>query len=129
MSTYRIAAGHNVALASLTVLSPQPRTVGLQVTERSYGLSGAAYEQSLYVEFLYGFVNNPTDYASLLSSAGLTSVLYANVTIYARTATYAWSRYNGVAVRPQIGSDGAWNNFYLRDFVLLVKNLSPLSEP
>lgn len=123
MSDYRIAAGHGVALGSLTVLSPQPRSIGVQVVQRSYGTSGAVHESGLYLELLYGHIATPTDYQVLLALMGTNTALYANVTLYAWRKDYDYARYNAIAVRPQIGQDAAWQDYFLRNVVFLFKNL------
>ena len=125
-SDYRASGGHGVALVSLTVLNPQPASIGFRNTERSYGLSGAVYEQAPYIELNWSMVEDATQYGNILSAFGLTSVLYANVTVYIPNANYAYARYNAVSVRPMIGQDGGRSNFFLRDFTILLKNLVAL---
>lgn len=129
MSDYRAKIAHNVALASLTVLTPQPRSEGVKAVERTYGTSGAVHEHGLYIELVYDFIETPTDYQTLLALFGVNSALYANVTLYAWRKDYDYQRYNAIAVRPQIGQEGAWTNYFLRNVVFLFKNLEPLSEP
>jgi hypothetical protein len=129
MSSYRAKALHDIALVSLTTLSPQPRSVGVQAVERSYGLSGAVQEQGLYIELVYDYIETPTEYAALLTLLGLTSVLFAPVTIYAWSSAYGDVRYNATAVRPQIGQDAGWTNYFLRNVTFLFKDLEALSEP
>lgn len=125
-SNYRAAPGHGIALLSLVLIDPQPASAGFKVTERSYGLSGAVYQQAPYIELVWSMIETPTQYASILSQFGLTSVLYANVTVYIPNAAYTYARYNGIAVKPEIGKDGARSNYFLRDFVILIKDLNPL---
>lgn len=125
-SDYRVATGHGVALVSLVAVTPQPASPGPKATERSYGLNGAVYEQAPYIELVWSALDSPTEYASILSQFGLTSVLYANVTVYIPNGAYAYARYNAVAVKPKIGEDGARENFFLRGFTILLKNLVAL---
>ncbi|NIV32639.1 MAG: hypothetical protein GWN58_25305, partial [Anaerolineae bacterium] len=56
MTTYRVADGHDVALVSLTVLDPQPRSEGIKPTRRTFGGDGTPYDESKYVELLYSMV-------------------------------------------------------------------------
>lgn len=120
---YRIAAGHNVALGSLTVLSPQPKSEGVKVVERTYGLSGSVFEHGLYIELNYDYIATPTDYQVLLALMGINTALYANVTLYAWRKDYDDQRYNGIVVRPQIGQDAAYSRHRIRGVTFLVKNL------
>lgn len=123
---YRIAAGHDVALGSLTVLSPQPRSIGVQVIERTYGLSGAVHEHGLYIELNYDYIATPTDYQVLLALMGINTALYADVTLYAWRKDYDYQRYNGIVVRPQLGQEGAYSRHRIRGVIFLVKNLEIL---
>jgi hypothetical protein len=129
VSDYRAFAGHDVALGSLTVLTPQPRSRGLQVTERTYGLSGSANEQGTYIELIYDFINTNTDYQVLLALFGVNTALYADVTIYVPRTDYDYARFNAVAHRPRIGQDGEHSNYFLRNFTFLFTHCSILSEP
>lgn len=123
---YRIAAGHDVALVSLTVLSPQPRSEGVKVIERTYGLSGSVHEHGLYIELNYDYLATPTDYQVLLALMGVNTVLYAPVTLYAWRKDYDYQRYNGIAVRPQIGQEAAYSRHRIRGVTFLIKNLTAL---
>lgn len=129
MSVYRFATGHDVALASLSAFSPQPRSIGVQTVERSYGLSSAVHEHGLYLELIWDAFETESLYQTRLSSFGLTSALYANVTIYARKHDYSWQRYNAVVARPQIGADAAWTSYFIRNVSFVFKNLEALAEP
>lgn len=126
MSDYRIFAGHDVALGSLTVLSPQPRSIGVQVVQRSYGTSGSVFEHGLYLELVYDYIDTPTDYQVLLALMGTNTALYAPVTLYAWRKDYDYQRYNAIAVRPQIGQDAGWNQYFLRNVTFLFKHLEVL---
>lgn len=126
MSDYRVKALHNIALGSLTVLSPQPRSEGVKVVSRSYGTSGSVFEHGLYIELFYDYIATPTDYQVLLALMGTNTELYAPVTIYAWRKDYDYQRYNATAVRPQLGQDGAWNQYFLRNVTFLFKNLVAL---
>lgn len=126
MSTYRVKTGHNEALVDLVVLSPQPRSIGVEATRRSFAASGLVYDEGLFVRLLYDFTDSPTTYLALLTAFGLASASQANVTIYARNQRYAWQRYNGTAILPETGRDVTSSNFFLRDIIILVKNLVAL---
>jgi hypothetical protein len=124
MSDYRVKPAHNQPLVDLVVLDPQPRSVGIQVTRRTYAASGVVYEEGLYVELVYSMIENATQYQAILTAFGLSSLVSANVTLYAEDQTFAAKRWNGRVVRPDIGRNGARENYFLRDVVFLVKDLT-----
>lgn len=126
MSTYRAKPGLNVALVSLTTLAPQPRSEGVKATRRVYSANGAVQDEGLYVELAWSVFVDATAYNAMLTVFGLAAARTAEVTIYARNDLYVWTRYNGLAVRPEIGQDAAWSNSRLRDVRILVKNLVAL---
>lgn len=123
MSTYRVAAGHDVALVSLTVLDPQPRSTGIQVTRRSHGADGSVYDEGEYVELVWDFFEDAAAYQAMLATFNLDGDLAADVTVYVRDDQFNFVRKNGIAVRPELGRDGRWENYFLRDVTILVKHL------
>lgn len=129
MTNYKVSSlGYDIPLISLNNIVPQPRTEGLQYTRRTFGASGVVRDQAPYIEFLFtGMVES--DYLALITQFGLSSSVNSNgVTIYiANDDLNTWTRYNGKAMRPEIGKDGSRRNFFVRDIVMLVKNLE-LSE-
>jgi hypothetical protein len=124
MSTYRVADGHDVALISLNVLSPQPRSEGIKPTRRTFGGDGTPYDESKYVELLYSMVGTVTEYQAILTSFGVKTAGSNEVTVYVRDETFAWTRQNGLAIRPEPGQDVRWTNYFPRDVVILVRDLS-----
>lgn len=125
-SDYRAASGYGVALGSLVAINPQPSSGGIKATQRTYGTSGKAHEMGEYAELVWSVVETPTQYASILSQFGLTSVLENQVTVYIRNSAFAYARYNAIAVRPQLGVDGNWDNYFLRGVVIVLRNLVAL---
>lgn len=123
-SDYRVKVGHDNPLIDLVTISPQPRSSGLKATERTYGIGASGvFELAPYCELVWDVLETETEYTTLLTAFGLSSSLTSSVTVYIRNSAYAYARYNATAVRPQIGTDGQWDNFYLRNFVILLKNL------
>jgi len=127
VTTYRVADGHDIALDSLNVLDPQPRSEGIKPTRRTFGGDGTPYDEGTYVELLYSMVSTATEYQSILSDFGVQSALSNEVTVYVRDETFAWVRKNGLAIRPEPGADVRWNNFFPRNVVILVRDLSAAS--
>lgn len=120
---YKVAVGHNVALVSLAEIVPNPRTSGLQATERSYSANGGVYDSARFVEFEWNIIGSVTAYQALLTQFGVNSALFADVTIYARYSQLAWVRLNGIAVRPESQRDMKLELSFPRNVVLLVKDI------
>lgn len=125
MSTYRGATGHGVALASLTVFSPQPSGGIVRPTRRDYMADSAPNDQGLYVEFAWSLLANVASYTTILTVFGLQSAKSANVTIYAKNDLLVWTRYNGLAIRPEPGREMSYRSFP-RGVVILVRDLVAL---
>jgi len=116
-----------VALVSLTTLSPQPRSTGIQTTRRSYGADSTVLDEGRFVELEFDFSEDPTAYGALLTLFGINSALYAAVTVYVRDEKFAFVRMNGVAIRPQPAKEVTWERFFPRNITILVRDLSTAS--
>lgn len=127
MTTYRAAEGHGVALGSLTVISPQPKNGEVRAL-RSYGDTGAQ-ERALHCAFVWDVLESEAAYLAVLAQFGLDDALYANVTIYTRNEVFTWQRFNGIAIQPEIGQDAGWGNYFMRNVVIVIKDLEALVEP
>lgn len=125
-SDYRIAAGHDVVLGSLTVLSPQPRGLPVRPTQRTYGLSRTAYDNAPYCEWVFDYFESVTTYGAMLTAVGLGSLNVADVTIYTRGPRLTYIRYNATVTLPEMGQEGDWSNYYLRNVVFRFTNLTPV---
>lgn len=124
MTLYKVATGHDVALVSMTDIAPQPAMpAAIQTAERSYGLTGATFDNGKFVEYIWTVLGGVTAYQTILTAFGVASVLYADVTVYVRDETFTWARYNGVAHRPQPGSDLEWRRGFPVNVRLLVTQL------
>jgi hypothetical protein len=124
-SDYRGSSGWGVALASLTRFSPQPRSVGVQVTRRTFVGSGPPIDEGLYVVLQWSIRPNAASYQALLTQLGILSATAANVTVYARNQVWTYARYNGVALQPQMGQDADWAIFP-RNISVVVRDLVAL---
>lgn len=123
MSTYRAATGTGVALGSLTVLSPQPRSRGLQYTQTVYSASGVVYRSAPFVVLEWSMLESVTEYTTILGVFGLSSADSAAVTVYVRNANFAWVRMSGRAIKPV----AEWNGFFIRDVQIVVRDLEVAS--
>ena len=123
MSTYKVKTGHNQALIDLVLVSPQPASEGLKFARTTYAASGGVYPEAPYIELVWAILPTPTLYAALLTQFGLSaSTAFANVTVYIPNAVYTYTRYNGVAVRPEARRRG----FFLREITIVIKELAAL---
>lgn len=123
MTVYKVKTGHDQALIDLVAVTPQPNSVGIRETRRGYSASGSVKQQGLYVELVFTTLQNATMYQSVLNQFGVQSALTSAVTVYIRSDTFAWVRMNGTAVRPEIGQDATWQDFYPQNIVILIKGL------
>lgn len=123
-SDYRVLTGSDIALASLVAVNPQPRTdATTQPVLRSEGVSGAVHEHGLWIALQWSAIFTDAEYQALLTQFGLGTALTANVTVYVPNFQYIYTRYNGIAVRPQQGVDVRRTDYYIRDVTIRVKNL------
>lgn len=121
-SNYKIAQGHDVLAASLQLFSPQPRSPGLKYTRVTYLGGGLVFTEGAYVELQWSALEDVNVYTGILTQAGIYNSTWQDVTIWARDETWQYARYNGLALRPLLGSDASWE-YFPRDITMLIKNL------
>lgn len=124
-SNYKIAQGHDVLAANLNLFVPQPRSIGLKYTRITYLGGGNPYREGAYIELLWSALDDKDIYKNILTLAGVYSSVWQDVTIWARSDTWEYYRFNGLAIRPLIGEDANWE-YFPRDITLLIKNLEQL---
>ena len=122
-SDYRVADGHNVALVSLTVLSPQPRSPGVKYTRTQYAADGTPILDGAFVNLVWDIMASKTQYQNLLSTFGLSTATSNDVTVYVRNNNFDYVRYNGRAIKPQPGDGVEWQMGFPRSMTILVRNL------
>lgn len=123
MSDYRIAEGHDVALVSLNVMSPQPEGRPVRSTINPYGLSRASYSIAPYCEWVFSTIPNQAAYDAILAQMGLDSINKVDVTIYTRGPRLTYIRYNATVTLPAMGQDADWSQFFLRNVTFRFTNL------
>jgi hypothetical protein len=123
MTTYRVAVGADVALGSLTDLTPQPASDGLEYTRETIAADGSVYAEGPFIDLKWSMFGSISEYTTMLAQFGLDANRTQIVTVYIPNEFYAFARYNGIAVRPQKGRAGQRNNYFLRNFVVTIKNL------
>lgn len=123
MAQYLVSStGHNVALVDLDPIIPQPRSEGVAATARTFSANGGVYQAGLYVELVWSLLGSADQYRALLAQFGLDSAVSAEVTIQCRDHAFNWIRFNGTAIRPDIGKDIRWD-YFPRGIVILIREL------
>lgn len=121
---YKIAVGHDVAPEDHTPFDPQPSSIGPQYTRRQYAASGGVTDELPFIDLVFElFEDEPADYQAVLTLSGLLVAKTALVSVSIEDDNYDPIVRNGRAVRPQIGVDGSRQDGFLKNFVLLIKNL------
>lgn len=123
---YKVALGSGVALGSLVDIVPQPRAQGVMPIARNPSASGVVHEIGLWGELKWSALESAAEYLALLTQFGLHSALTVAVTVYIRNEFFAFARYNATCVRPQMGTDVDWNNYFPREISIVLKSLVPL---
>lgn len=124
MSSYSVGSGHDVALVDLDLLVPQPHSEGIKPARRTHSLDGSIHEEAWYIELIWDTVGwNAIRYRSILSQFGLTNSYISPVTIYVPGIDYQYTRFNGTAIRPEVGEDVRRQRIFMRDIVVLVRDL------
>lgn len=120
---YKVKTGLDQTLISLVNMNPQPRSEGIKVTQRSFASSGSIFNQGLFVELEWTMLVTDTEYQALLTQFGLLASYSAAVTIYVPSDTFVATRYNGIAIRPEIGKDARRTNYFVRDVTIIVRDI------
>lgn len=123
MSDYRVADGFNVALGSLTVLSPQPSSAGIQYARQSFTADGTPIKEGAFVELVWNVLGTKTQYQSLLTAFGLLSADSNDVTVYVRNDRFDYVRMNGKAIAPLPQNGVSWEMPFPRNITILVRDL------
>lgn len=124
MTTYRVADGFDVPLLSLTTISPQPSSEAAKPLRRTYGGSGAVYDEGLYIELEWSVLESQTEYQALLVAFfGAGYAATNEITLYAPSPQGQFQRYNGIAVLPENGRDVRRREYFWRELAIVVKGL------
>lgn len=97
---------------------------GVKPTRRQPAADGSIVDEGLYVELEWTLLEDADAYLALLTTFGLHDALTNEVTVYVRDQRWVYVRFNGIAVRPELGRDASWSSFP-RNITILVKNLEP----
>lgn len=127
MTTYKMSLGADVVTVDLVAIAPQPRSEGVKYVRRTFAASGIVSDQSAYVELIWEVLESATEYNTLLTQFGLNASIATVVTVLVRDEFFNFTRYNGLAIRPQPGTDKSWD-YFPRNVTILIKNLEQLVE-
>lgn len=127
MSDYRVADGHNVAYASMTVLVPQPSSVGIQFARQSFSLDGTPINEGLFAEIVWNVLGTKSQFQTILSNFGIFNATSNLVTVNIRDDVFDYVRMNGRAIQPLPENGVQWRRPFIRNFVILVRDLEPVS--
>lgn len=119
---YEVALGHDAAAIDLDPMVQEPRSQGVMVARRVYTASGGVFEEGLYVELEFDSMEE-TVYSDLLTQLGLAASYTSSVTINLPSFTFGAVRYNGTAVRPELGKEVKRQNFFIRGASLIIRDL------
>lgn len=128
IAAYAVADGYDAAIDELVALDPQPAMRGIEVTRRIHAPNGGVRDEELYAWLEWSALGSVSEYQSVLTQLGLLDALTNRITISLRDEHFTWRRYNGIAVKPQIGVDGEWSQFFPRGVRVLVKFLEVIED-
>lgn len=120
---YKVADGFDIALLSLVTVDPQPKSTGIQYGRINHSASGVVYGQTPYIELIWTVLESESQYTTLLGQFGLTAALSNGVTVYIPNDQLTATRYNGIAIRPNLGDDAKRDNFFVREVVIRINHL------
>lgn len=123
MTTYKVGIGNGLSLGSLSEITPQPRSTGVQRTRRSYAADSSIYQEAPFVLLEWVVLNDDNEYGTLLNQFGLVVGLTSPVTVLVRNEFWAFTLYSGTAVQPEMGATANWDNFFPRNIQILVRDL------
>ena len=123
MTQYLVGVGTDLVTGSLNIITPQPRTRGLQYKRWVEAVDGTRYATGPFINFMWDLNQSATSYVALLTSFGIHSSSMANVSIFARDDIYVWRYYNAVAMRPRVGHEVNWDRYFPRRITILCKEL------
>jgi hypothetical protein len=122
MSNYKIKEGSSQALIDLVLIAPQPKSPGVQATRTTHSADGTPHWEGLYVSLSWDLVSGYSQLDDILDQFGLDVATKAAVTIYAPNQLQVYTRYNGLAIRPQVSR----RNYFIRDVSIIIRDLVAL---
>ncbi len=111
----------------LTALDPQPKSVGVQTTRRSYAADGSIFQEGPHAILIWDNLDDADAYVDILETFGLDTALTSQVTVRLRSEYFSDTLYNGTAILPEHGKDIGWE-FMPRNLQILIRDLEQLVE-
>lgn len=128
MSQYAVYPSFDTPLVDLDTITPQPHSRGVQYTRTTRAASGAMLQEGPYVVLEWNALEDETQYTTLIDQFGVLDSLTSPVTIYCRGETFGFTRYNGIASRPEVGKSLDWQ-YRPRNVSITITDLEQLVEP
>lgn len=122
---YRVATGWNTPLVDLDRIEPQPRGNPAAPVERNYSITGDIHDDGLFMELNWDYIEEEQEYIDLLTLFGVHIQKSSEITIYARSPIFIFTRYNGIAQQPEGMSEVKRSNFFIRDLTIRITHLEP----
>jgi len=121
---YAVGDGHDVAIAGLDRLDPQPRNAGIRITRRQSSHSDEAHQDDAkFTVFEYSALGSVEEYQAVMAQWGLLTALENDVTATARNEDQNWTRFNGTVRRPRMNEDVRWQSFFPRNISIYMVDL------
>ena len=128
MTNYLAYPSYDTALVDLDTLTPQPASKGVRYTRSTTAADGSLNQEGPYTILEWNILQDETEYQSVLDQLGVLNSTTSPVTIYCRSDVHTFTRYNGLAVRPEMAKDADYQ-YFPRNVNILVRNLEQLVEP
>lgn len=128
MSVYKVYPAFDVALVDLDTIVPQPRSKGVSYTRTTRAADGSQLQEGPFVVLEWTALEDETQYTTLIDQFGVLNSLTSPVTIYCRGETFGFTRYNGIASRPEVGKSLDWQ-YRPKNISITITNLEQLVEP
>lgn len=126
--SYRAYPSYDTALVDLVTIDPQPHSVGVQYSRTTRAADGSLLQEGPFVILEWNLLQSDTEYQTVLDYFGVLSSLTSPVTVYVRSEIFTFTRYNGIANRPEVGKSLTWE-YMPRNIQLTITDLTQLVEP
>lgn len=124
---YEIGIGYGLGAADIDPIDPQPKSVGIEPTRRTYAADATVYEEKQYAELVWTVIGGGETYYNLLVQFGLESALTSKVTIRLLDNFFRYTLFQGVAIRPEHGKE-IDRSFFPRNIKMVIRDLEQLVE-
>src|SRR5262245_14388170 len=99
---YKCYPSYDTALVDLDTITPQCTSKGVRYTRTTNAADGSILQEGGYAILEWDVLEDATMYQSVLDQLGVLNSTTSPVTIYCRSEIFSFTRYNGLAVRPEV---------------------------